>query len=330
MAPASVSVEVGTVLAGMLVLAAFILSRYETRGGQGRAVRRSDLAQSVRGGATGARLLGLYRVLAFLYTLGVHVHSLVYEMPPYQAYRFYTVWSYTALILYFGVAACHSLSAPSPRSSEKPQPLRSPNEIRLDASPFGLSHPPHLLSTAPVRIFPGYATVVLANLVWLNVWVVDTVLWTVLYPMYVRMGIGSTVFTFTSINCHAVNLPLMAVEMAANRIPVVPYHVAYTILFALAFTCMELVLHDAFRVAFSYPFQRLTPAAPMWYAAIAGGVFVFQSVVVLLDRAKRRAVAPPAGDGAADGDVPWYGAVPRPVGDAEAPGEEHAALLRAG
>ena len=179
MAPASVSVAVGAVLAGMLALAAFILSRYETRGGQGRAVRRSDLAQSVRGGATGARLLGLYRVLAFLYTLGVHVHSLVYEMPPYQAYRFYTVWSYTALILYFGVAACHSLSAPSPRSSEKPQPLRSPNEIRLDASPFGLSHPPHLLSTAPVRIFPGYATVVLANLVWLNVWVVDTVLWTV-------------------------------------------------------------------------------------------------------------------------------------------------------
>uniref|UniRef100_A0A7R9XMY8 Uncharacterized protein n=1 Tax=Pycnococcus provasolii TaxID=41880 RepID=A0A7R9XMY8_9CHLO len=324
MASSITSVLVGLVLLCMLALALKVLATLSPQQQQ-QNISQSHLTTTFWAPhrPKGSPLLLTWRATCFVWATYVHV-VMLRERSFTAQYRFYTVWSYSILTLYFAVATAHSAgamwfegSARQNRTRVKGSVLTTKRSgangrtaddataseeddeaavIQLDYSPFVHSESATSLTGDDSDIVAdpnslrsaGLATVALFNLVWLNVWVVDTILWCVLYPMYIQMGFGDSVFTWLSINQHAVNMLILGFEALCNRIPVIPQYVAYTILLVLVFTCMELILHDESGVHFSYPFQKLTSAAPAWYAAISLSVFVFQGWVVFLDRVVKR------------------------------------------
>eukprot|EP00884_Botryococcus_braunii_P022879 jgi/Botrbrau1/9275/Bobra.0111s0003.1 len=146
-------------------------------------------------------LLLFYRGFIFLYTGAIGLYELVLRGP--SIYRFYTMWSWALLILYFAIAWYASL-----RARKLPQHGTIGNL--------------------------GYIVVALFHVLVSAVMVVDSFTWLLLVPMLLKNPDPAVVahtrkvfYSFVSYNTHGANALFVLGELLLNTIPFTPYLVGY-------------------------------------------------------------------------------------------------------
>jgi len=175
-------------------------------------------------------------------------------------FRFYTVWNFAALIIVFALLTAHSVA-------------------------FFLGK---VLHKKISRL-----TWVLYQVELCNVFVVDVILWVVLYPM-ADGEVLETLLHFFSYTSHGANALMMIIEMVMNDLDVRASHIIFMYFGILLYTLVTWIrrANDGLlepNNTWPYPFMETsTQEAPLWYGGIFIGTSLFYAFVWLLSCCKSR------------------------------------------
>lgn len=204
------------------------------------------------------------RLVTFVASLAVLVRQ--YMQIGVISFKFYTVWSFCLLTIYFGWVSVLSLQ--HCRRNAKPQ-RRTVNGWE-------------------------YAAIALFHVVLTTTWIVDIITWLVLWPMTKQLAKGAELerltalmLCFTSYVQHGGNAAMLLVEFSLNRIPIEGYMLGYVGLWSCAYACWALLWHHLTGL-FLYPF--LDYNRPFWgpvsYIGLFGMHWLFFGCVMAMKRAK--------------------------------------------
>jgi len=226
-----------------------------------RTVQQQDLWGTVPNDARANLGLLVFRVLSCLYHLSVHVSLLVLNDEKWSLYRFFTIWSYTVLIIYFGVGSCWSL---------KGSLFCLLGELLIFSGYLHYRKSGTWEDTKTVGPF-GLVFIVLFELNCTMVLLVDTVLWGILFPWAAKDGMDLSIFlNFWSYNQHGTNFLFMLVEFAFATVPFFPADVLFILLWTLTYIITIWIVravNDSFQ--WPYPFLDTTTwLAPAWYLGL--------------------------------------------------------------
>mmetsp|Transcript_12797 Transcript_12797/g.35942 ORF Transcript_12797/g.35942 Transcript_12797/m.35942 type:complete len:313 (-) Transcript_12797:400-1338(-) len=215
------------------------------------------------GGCIPAVAMFAFRTAVALYGLGIHVYHTM--SIGFRIHRFYTIWNWTLLWVYFSMAAHQSWRLLRSKPGSWP---------RLDSL--------------------GQATVVLFHICATNAMLIDTITWTALVPMLVKYNpnqeeavhFSKIFFSFLSYNEHGVNLALMLVELFINNMQFYPHMLGYVQLLSCTFGCWA-NLYFFLAGQWLYPFLDTSrPTAWEAYLALFAAHWVFYGTLCVLHRAK--------------------------------------------
>eukprot|EP00730_Choanoeca_flexa_P012172 TRINITY_DN3536_c0_g1_i1.p2 TRINITY_DN3536_c0_g1~~TRINITY_DN3536_c0_g1_i1.p2 ORF type:complete len:291 (+),score=42.37 TRINITY_DN3536_c0_g1_i1:1299-2171(+) len=218
--------------------------------------------------ASSPKVLMIYRILIALYCFSI-LMWLVARPRGQFAYYFYTIWNFTMLTLYFGMAASQSVAA-----SQKA---------------FNLS------SSYAVSFFDRL-TMILFEVCMTMVFLVDVVLWTVLYPQAKHQMEHSDdddaccekFLNFDSYNVHGFNLIFMLGELSLNRIPIVWSHSIFVMLWLLMYGIYSWFVFEYGDKWVYFFLDTSKKAAPAWYTGMFALHLIFFYLVFGLNKLKRR------------------------------------------
>lgn len=224
-------------------------------------------AAEVSGSAIGpTQMLLWYRLFACLWC--ITVAAIQFWDKGFFVLKYYTVWNYYLLILFFALATLFSfLDRPRQQAVQK----------RNRAAPH-----------QPVNGL-GYFVVTLFHINLTTVFIVDVLTWTLLWPMLkanpdpVHVEFYThQLFNFTSYNQHGFNFMLMLGEMFLNRIPFYPYLLGYVGMWTSLYGVWAFVNFSS-SGKWMYPFLDASqPWAPFAYLGLFAVHWVFFGFVILL------------------------------------------------
>ncbi|EGD81350.1 hypothetical protein PTSG_11381, partial [Salpingoeca rosetta] len=204
------------------------------------------------------------RLVSFLFAATVLIMILV-DTPEGQGFKFYTIWNFTLLVVFFFLALSQSIRAA----------LRG-----------------YLLSEVAHVSFFDRATFVLFQVCMTMAILVDVVLWTVLYPTAKNKSDESCCeqfINFFSIVVHGINLVLMLVELGLNRMVFVHAHATFIVYWLIAYGVFEWAYVASTGDDPVYFFLDTSKKiAPAWYAGMFALHVVFFYIAFGLTYLKRK------------------------------------------
>ena len=184
-------------------LAALVVHDRKTAYADWRYTRARATQSALFGKAMPLALTFAWRLFAFVWVLAVQSVQWSASRAGYS-YRFFTIWNFFLLLVYFGLGAALTLVA-----------LMRPADGAKELSWV------HMVHYAMFEIALPSACLV------------DIVLWGVLYPYAVTQGQGATLTNYTSVMQHAINLVLMLIEFIFfSSYALTPWHVALLAIWA--------------------------------------------------------------------------------------------------
>eukprot|EP00887_Chlorella_sp_A99_P008142 scaffold12.g8142.t1 len=177
---------------------------------------RKELTQQLRShhvtdSSTGSELaLAAYRIAMLAWSLGIGINQLFDKGG--HVFRFFTVWNWWLLTLFFGLASAASL-----RGLWRARAARRGAARGAGRGATGAGRPADLLDKATMVAFAMEAPTTL---------VIDLLTWKVLVPMMadtpdaaLRAHWNRIFFGFESLNQHGFNAAMMLGELALGRLP---------------------------------------------------------------------------------------------------------------
>lgn len=242
----------------LLALGGIIKRQVDTRGSDW-AIFHSELSNSAWPSVNPTVLLA-FRTTVFLFCFGVIVYQFILEKNIGDTVRYYTWWNFCLLTTYFGCMSGFGFYV-----------MKKPGCLTERLGVFGC----FCLSSYQVCLT--------------TVFLVDVVLWAVLYPAGTptdRLGLVK----FPSLIEHGLNLVFMGVELSLNRLPVIGAHVCILTLWPCAWCIFQWVYH-AKGGEYLYFFMDTSKAiAPLWYLGMLMGHWLFFGFVYYLSRCKFRRI----------------------------------------
>eukprot|EP00343_Euplotes_focardii_P011509 CAMPEP_0205831824 /NCGR_PEP_ID=MMETSP0206-20130828/45250_1 /ASSEMBLY_ACC=CAM_ASM_000279 /TAXON_ID=36767 /ORGANISM="Euplotes focardii, Strain TN1" /LENGTH=289 /DNA_ID=CAMNT_0053136821 /DNA_START=26 /DNA_END=895 /DNA_ORIENTATION=- len=173
---------------------------------------------------------------------------------------FFTVWNFIMLTGYFCLGSFFSIQA-----------YRQQGPYRGDS---------RAVVTSKGRIM-----LVLFEVSLPMTFLVDVVLWVILYP---TTDDASFLLEFTSIVQHGVNAGFMLAELAMNRLTLRRAHVLFVVLWACLYAVFAWIMHAAANF-YAYDFlDTSVPEAPLWYVGLLVAHVLFYALACALSWAKER------------------------------------------
>ncbi|KAL3511310.1 hypothetical protein ACH5RR_030711 [Cinchona calisaya] len=214
-----------------------------------------------------------YRVIGFSLLLGILIGDSVHHSG--RIFYFYTQWTFTLVIIYFGLASIFSIhgclqycsevyGADFFNSDEEQGTYVAPtlgengNElsIRRNSNPNGGSW---ARKSAGVG---GYALQILFQTCAGAVMLTDIVFWLVLFPLDHRLNVFKVCL-------HSVNAVALLGDVTLNSLHFPFFRVAYFVLWTSMFVIFQWIIHACVSVQWPYPFLDLSsPYAPAWYLGV--------------------------------------------------------------
>ncbi|DBA87555.1 hypothetical protein WJX77_000518 [Trebouxia sp. C0004] len=224
-------------------------------------------AAEISGSAIGSsQMLLIYRLLAFLWCNAVAV--IQFADKGFFVLKYYTVWNYYLMIIFFALATLHSFL-----DIQRQQAATSKTSKAANKPVTGL----------------GYFVVTLFHINLTTVFIVDVLTWGLLWPMLKANPDPTRVefftnqlFNFTSYNQHGFNFVLMVGETFLNRIPFYPYLLGYVGMWT-SFYGIWAFINFSSSGKWMYPFLDASqPWAPFAYLGLFAVHWVFFGFVILL------------------------------------------------
>eukprot|EP00039_Didymoeca_costata_P015671 m.270943 g.270943 ORF g.270943 m.270943 type:complete len:281 (-) comp16265_c1_seq72:3599-4441(-) len=194
----------------------------------------NDLGFLSRSTTQNKLVLPIVRGIFFLFGLVIIILSVlgITNNGGIYNFSFYTVWNYTALVtLFFCLWLCSLFQ----------------------------------INSVLFRRF----TWILFGIAFTNVFVVDTVMWGVLYPQ-ANSTMRANIVTVTGVSTHGVNAIMMLTEFFLNEIIIVRSHVVFMLFGALLYIFVTWARRASGSLTYwPYPFlETSVKAAPYWYAGM--------------------------------------------------------------
>eukprot|EP00250_Pteridium_aquilinum_P011670 c20228_g1_i1 orf=701-1594(+) len=248
-----------------LLLAITVATAYE-RAGYGYMLR-SHVWKTCHPKIHHGWLLGV-RVIAFIYCLSILIYDIVLWGP--FIFEYYTQWSFTLLIVYFGVAIGASVREIHRQRNAEQAAVLSNNQHLL--SGYRQSDEEHgsgtsgLTNTSVPYLNPsdaagadGFVMQILYQIVLGSAFVTDVVYWTCIFPSY-------TFIDVIEISMHAVNLVLLLTDVALNNMIFHWFRGAYFFIYTTIFIFFSWTIHALGEKQWPYPFLDVSVnLAPLWY-----------------------------------------------------------------
>jgi hypothetical protein len=212
------------------------------------------------------------RAGAATWAVGIWLYCL-FTGNPLNFLVYYTMWNFSALTIYLCI--CTYLSYLHVYRTETGTTDTTSRHM-VDSGAAEARYRPLLPAL-------GIAAIVLFQLNFATVWIVDSVNWLVNYPYAVTVGATDQLLNFSSFNVHGVNLLVMLGDFVLTRIPYSHHHVCFLLIWVLAYAMFEWVDYAVIRHEYSYAFLDPTiPVAFAWYLGLAVfhmGIFWLCSLV---------------------------------------------------
>lgn len=204
------------------------------------------------------------RFISFVFCLTILIIILA-DAPKGQGFRFYTVWNFTLVVVYFFFALAQS--------------------IRAYFHNF-------VLSEVAKQSFFDRATYILFQVCISMSFLVDVVLWSILYPNAVHSDDEDCCYQYTnffSITVHGINLALMLVDLFLNRVTFVHSHIVFIIYWLLAYGAFEWIYVAKTGDDPVYFFMDTSKkVAPAWYIGMFALHVLFYYVAFGLTHLRRK------------------------------------------
>lgn len=268
--------------------------------------------------------LMVFRLVVFVFVLTVWVIDIAGGKG--DGLKYYTVWNFTVLTFYFGLASYNSFaafragfttatheSAPhhTVNTEAKGSDSNNPNSdhsvnlsgkhqddsaedqisatIREDLSLFS-SNSGRVSSLIPLpHLSPRLATLqmLILEIELPTALLLDTVTWTVLLPSAEDNGSEDDYLCFTSYVMHASNIVLLVTELLLNRVPFRRHHYYAVMPWPIIYSFAEQIFHSMTN-EWQYDFMSTgDPSALLWYPGLlAAHLFFFGIAYLLATRVK--------------------------------------------
>ena len=260
--------EYSLVVGGFLLpLAFFALSvwlvrRYDARTGN---KAWSFAPQALTDGMAGKHVLLVYRVVIFVFAFATLLRDLIYWGRPERSFQFFTIWTFTLLIVLFGIGSALSALA---CFTEYPHGRTKLNRIE--------------------RVFYVMVQVELPT-----TFLIALIVWMVLFPASQANGTPEDFVNFGSLVMHGANVPMMLGEFALNGMRFRRIHLAFSVMWGclyLLFTMTIAAVRDGQGMPETPPYAFLTASTPLLAVWVCGLLFVislFFTLTYQLNRCKR-------------------------------------------
>lgn len=197
--------------------------------------------------------LTCFRFIVLLYFIGIQLYSF-YKNGTHPL-LFYTTWNFILQIVYFAVVSY--LSWQIQRDRQVAQSI-------------------------------VHAAFILFDVCFTCSFLVATVLWFILYPMYKKAGTEAQVFTFTSYTQHGINVLVLLIEFAMNQFEIQPVHAAFVVYWPTIYALFAWIVHSE-NSFWPYPFMEVRePYSPLWYLGLLIAHLCFFSIALLASTLKSR------------------------------------------
>lgn len=210
-------------------------------------------------------LLGV-RIISFLYCLAVLIYDIVLWGP--FVFEYYTQWSFTLLIIYFGVAIGASLREIQHQRHQQEQNLISDNKHLLSGYPrpdeeqgsgVETSTTAPYLDASEAAGADGRAMQILYQVALGAAFVTDVVYWTCIFPSY-------SFIDLPTISMHLVNIILLLADVALNNMVFYWFRGAYFFMYTAIFIFFVWIIHALGEEQWPYSFLDVSAdLAPLWY-----------------------------------------------------------------
>eukprot|EP00042_Codosiga_hollandica_P038328 m.311453 g.311453 ORF g.311453 m.311453 type:complete len:281 (-) comp55361_c1_seq1:271-1113(-) len=190
--------------------------------------------------------IGIIRGVLFIYCLFILVFSYIFAVG--TSFRFYTFWNFSLLTLYFLLSSIHSLLAHRNRA------------VYQQVVDYHTG--------TPFMRFFACSTWTLFQMMATTVFLVDTVLWLILYPLATTPDELATVLNFSSYNVHGANVVFLLMELFLNKQLFNAAHSVFIVILPLAYGVFQWIYY-AEGGDWVYPFMATdTSSAAGWYVSI--------------------------------------------------------------
>ncbi|KAI5078488.1 hypothetical protein GOP47_0006159 [Adiantum capillus-veneris] len=246
-----------------VLLSIMVASAYE-RAGYGFTLR-SHVWKTCHPNVHHGWLLG-FRIVAFLYCLSILIYDIVLWGP--FIFEYYTQWSFTLLIVFFGVAICSSLKETRRHQQLDQSNMLSHNTQLLSGYPRTdeeegaggeASTVSPYLDPSEAADVDGRVLQILYQVALGSVFVTDVVYWTCIFPNYSFVDV-------VTMSMHGVNFILLIIEVALNNMVFFWFRGAYFFLYTAVFIFFTWIIHALGEKQWPYSFLDVSVnLAPLWY-----------------------------------------------------------------
>ncbi|KAH7298696.1 hypothetical protein KP509_25G054600 [Ceratopteris richardii] len=227
------------------------------------------------------------RIVAFLYCLSILIYDIVLWGP--FIFEYYTQWSFTVLIIYFGVAIIASVKEMRREDrfeqrcviSQNQQLLRGyqPSPDEEDGSAMDTTTIGPYPDSEEAANFDGRLMQILYQIALGSAFVTDLVYWTCIFPSYSFVDV-------IEMSMHGVNLVLLLMDVALNNMVFFWFRGAYFFIYTAVFIFFTWTVHALGEKQWPYPFLDVSAnLAPLWYFCLCivhlGGYFIVWAVMYL-------------------------------------------------
>nr|XP_027099506.1 uncharacterized protein LOC113718787 isoform X3 [Coffea arabica] len=247
-----------------------------------------------------------YRVIAFSMLLGILIGDVVLHGA--RIFYFYTQWTFTTVIIYFGAASYFSLHGCLHCHNE----ISGADFVHSDAEK-GTYVAPSLGEDRNAHCSPrnsnshgepcarktagagGYAFQILFQTCAGAVVLTDIVFWLILFPKAHRLNFVKMCFCPLQFKVcmHSVNAVALFGDVTLNGLRFPSFRVAYFILWTSMFVIFQWIIHAFVSMQWPYPFLDLSsPYAPAWYLGVGLLTVPCFGIVALVIRIKKSLVCP--------------------------------------
>lgn len=273
-----------------LLLAISVATAYE-RAGYGY-VLRSHVWKTCHPNVHHGWLLGI-RIIAFLYCLSIMIYDIVLWGP--FIFEYYTQWSFTLLIVYFGVAIGSSIKEMRRESNAEKSAVLSNNEHLLSAyrrpdeergSAVDTSANGPYLSPSEAADVDGYVMQILYQVVLGAAFLTDLVYWIFIFPSYSFVDV-------IEMSMHGVNLVVLLADLALNNMVFHVFRGSYFFIYTAVFIFFSWTIHALGEKQWPYSFLDVSvKLAPLWYFSLCvihfGAYCLVWGVISLKEACVRR------------------------------------------
>lgn len=204
-------------------------------------------------------LLGL-RLFAFFYLSGLFIGVYIQRGSWLYFFNYYTEWTLTILIIYFGWGAFVSIVEYT-KNLRKHRGNSDPETGDIQAALLGEDG-----SEEEKAGYFGYTLQILFQIAGPAVVLTDGVYWSFLYPFFPE----DFPHTFSEFNLHALNAVFLVAELFLNSMRFPWFRAAYFFIYSCVYVYFQWSIHVLGVVKrWPYPFMDVSSEyAPFWYLAI--------------------------------------------------------------